>query len=183
MNIVTTRRQLLQAGVSPLVSAADEWSCLCAELRAATREQQRLFGVYLERETLAEERVREVGPGPAPLPSQRIDTALSLDMIVKQIGNAELSPAQKAHDRAVAKWKERCAAIEAEALGNSAEQWEAALAHEGVLATRLKEYPVATLAQLNEKATILHERFGEELEASEALALVRDIQRLAEAQA
>ena len=183
MNIVTTNRQLLQAGVSPVAFIADAvtgWARLCRDYRASSLEERRLRVLMSASHELAEQRCRGLRPRPVKPDPDPIDTSLPLDTIVAQTNSPEWKATWAAYERDLSAWEGERSSIEEEVTGAAVSRWETAQAYETDLFIRIRHYPVTTLAQLDEKASFFEERYGEELEASEALALMADIKRLAE---
>ena len=186
MNIATTNRQLLQAGVSPVAFStvtSTGWTRLCRDYRASSLEERRLRVLMSACHELAEQRCRGLRPRPVKPTPEPVDASVPLDTIVEQANTPEWKASWAAYERDLSAWQEERSSIEEETAGAAIARWETAQAHETDLFIRVRHYPITTLAQLNEKASFFEERFGEELEASEALALMADIKRLVEVQA
>lgn len=83
---------------------------------------------------------------------------------------------------ALAEWNAR-SAVRDEIMGDTEDRWEAAHSKTCNIANEVCEYPVASFSALAEKADVLCQQWGDELEHAEAFALANDIRRLAKKEA
>lgn len=190
----TTRRALLGgAGIiavvatTPVIAAAGTagginpaFAKLCSDYRIVKANSARTQKVMSYYEGLAIDRVKQMRAAPIAPTVGPLDTSLPLETIIGQTKTPEWKARWAAYERDLAAWKDEQSAIYKATSGESDAAWEAALRRESETIMAIRDYPVTTIAELNQKAAILHEQFGDELEADDALALVGDIARLAE---
>ncbi len=184
--MLATRRNLMAAVAvlpiaacpAPLPAAGvdPEWSRLLAAYTAAEADQVARHAAFADQDEAwdAERTPRPVAPEPPAF-----DQSMSLAAIVATTSTLEWKARWAAYEADAKEWDRRNAAARTEAVGNAEDAWEAAddVATDAFMAVR--SYPVTTLAALAQKADAMTARYGGDLEASEALALIADIRRLA----
>lgn len=190
----TTRRAILGGAIlAPAIIACatsavaalpaglrTEWDKVVAAFRAAHKAEQELFVIHGECEGRWLARAAEIDKDKPQKPeSGPIVTSMTLDEIHAQGQAPEWKARWAAYEAAKAAWQAHRDAEEAAIMVEIEGKTEQAQDDSFETFVRVRDYPVTSLAMLAEKAALMHERYDGNLEGSEALALMADIQRLA----
>ncbi len=161
-------------------SASDPmWDRLLAAYNAAEAEQLTCHAAFMVRERAWDAAAPARTTRPTPPPSPRFDHSMTLDEIHATTAAPEWKTRWAAYEAEVQAWDERNRAAHNAALGGTEKAWEDADGAAAVAFHEVRNYPVASLSALAEKAEAMTERYGNCLEADDALSLIADIRRLA----
>lgn len=169
-------------GASALPTSAGSdpvWDRLLAAYNAAEAEQLTRWAAFTVRDTAWDAAAPTRATRPTPPPSPRFDHSMTLDEIHATTAAPEWKALWAAYEAEAQAWDERNRAERADALGNTEQAWEDADGVTALAFHEVRNYPVASLLALAEKAEAMTERYGNCLEADDALALIADIRRLA----
>lgn len=194
MTEATTRRRLLGA-VSGLVAMAtltrcgstpaeaaktdSEWDRLYSEFQATAAQARTAMDTFNEAENRYNSRLSALGAKPTRPASPPFDVSMSLAAIVETTNDPTYKQDWASYERKLADWEAERVALRVEVLDEAEDAWTTADNVVIDVLTRIRSYPVTSIAMLSQKAEVLDSFFAGQLEAHDARSLVADIRRLA----